>query len=73
MARRKDAGLARYFKPLQQCHSAKDACWKWEILERERYTTNVDGYCFAVTTWIQAGEQHQNQLTGYAKGLHRLS
>jgi len=31
------AGLARYFKPLQQRHSPKDACYNWGILERERY------------------------------------
>jgi len=37
MARRKGAGLARYFKPLQQRQSPKDACYKWGILERERY------------------------------------
>jgi len=39
MARRKGAGLARYFKPLQRRHSPKDACYKWGILERERYST----------------------------------
>jgi len=37
MARRKGAGLARYFKPLQQRHSPKDARYKCGILERERY------------------------------------
>ncbi|RUM93590.1 MAG: hypothetical protein DSZ28_07710 [Thiothrix sp.] len=37
MARRKGAGLVRYVKPLQQRHSTKDTCYKWGVLERERY------------------------------------
>ncbi|RUM94113.1 MAG: hypothetical protein DSZ28_04900 [Thiothrix sp.] len=37
MARRKGAGLARYFKPLQQRQSPKDARYKRGILKRERY------------------------------------
>ena len=47
-ARRKSAGLARYFKPLQQRHSAKDACYTWGILERERYIRSSWVICFAI-------------------------
>jgi len=38
MTRHKGAGLACYFKPLQQRTSVKDVCYKRGVLERERYS-----------------------------------
>jgi len=43
-ARREGAGLVRYFKPLQQRPSVKDACYKRGILERGRYTSIVTSF-----------------------------
>ena len=38
---RENTELARYFKPLQQHHLPKDACYKWGIRERERYAIRI--------------------------------